>query len=93
MSEHLEDDLDEFEVVRRCERCQSRTYRMIRFFARIWYAPWLRDLTQPKEIMIPVCADCQRLGLLPWVDITNCTAINWLPASEVIAPNTEVVYV
>ena len=89
----MKDDLDEVEVVSHCERCQNRTYRMIRFFAKIWYSPWLRDFTQPREILIPVCADCQRLGLLPWVDITNCTAISWLPAIEVIAPGTEVIYV
>jgi len=85
------DQLQEDEVFR-CERCNSRTYRMVRFLARFWYSPWLRDLKVPMEIEVPICADCQRLELLPFVDITNFTAIEWLPKKEVIFPGTTPIY-
>lgn len=77
-----------------CAKCgMTRTRRTVNFVASLFVHPALRSIIGAWSFTIPLCDTCERLHELPVMDATNGEVLDWRPTREVIAPNTEVVYI
>lgn len=77
----------------KCDKCGTRTFRIVHFVAKLFSHPILRSILPSWNFSVRLCDTCEKLKQLPVMDATNGEILDWKPIGEIIAPNTEVVYI
>jgi len=77
---------------RLCAKCNGRTISVVRFVAKLFSHPALRQCVPQMLFEVPICENCRISDELPVVDATSQEILDWRPTAEVVASGNEVIY-